>query len=111
MKNMTPVLLALAVGGALLLASTPGFATEVPLGCEYVSGTEGDVTFARYIIKNTTNQTIPNHAKIKYTTNNPQAVPATWLTPEPEPPGTKFGPSNTDAVKPGTTCSAKWIKP
>lgn len=111
MKNMKAVLLVLAVGVVLFLASTPSFAVEVPLGCEYAHGIQGDVTWARYIFRNTTNQTIPKGAKIKYTTNSPQAVQVIWLTPEPEPPGAKFGPSNTNAVAPGTTCSAKWVKP
>lgn len=102
----------IALIAVLVLVNVPGFAeTKVSLGCKYISGIEGDVTWADYVFKNTTKETIPKGATIEYTTDNIKAHPATLKTTQAEKPGALFGPPNTNSVLPGKTCKAWRLKP
>jgi hypothetical protein len=103
--------LSLLLGATLIAFSAPSFAGKVKLGCEYAHGLHGDVSWADYVIKNTTKSTIPKNASIGYTTDNPKAVPATLKTGKAIKPGATFRPSNTNAVAAGSNCSAWWNKP
>lgn len=99
------------IGVVLLAVSAPCFAGKVNLACKYISGMHGDVSWADYLFTNTSKWTIPKGASIGYTTDNPEAKPASTKAMKAVAPKGTFGPPNTNDVLPGKTCTAWWNKP